>query len=276
MARVPGDTGGVKVAERRVEIVALQETLKQLIAAKGLRVSDMVDQLGISIATAKRVLNGEDLSIDRVLELCDWIDIPFQEVVEMSSRRRAEYHYCSEIQEEFLAKHVSHFAFLKALQRGEDIEAIARSNDLSQSDIDAYLLDLESHGFLKRPKDDKIELIVKDGLDWRPNGALWKAYYGRWSEEIVEHMRSRSTDDQNITVDLFQRKFSCQTIADLRKEVSELSRKYAAISRLERRVYDQDKLVFYTMSILGDAWVAPMYRVEAYRKMPILHPTSQA
>ena len=50
----------------------------------------------------------------------------------------------------------------------------------------------------------------------------------------------------------------------LRRDVDELSRKYAAISRLERQVHPPEKLEFYTLICLGDQWTAAMFDVPPY------------
>lgn len=254
------------MGDRRLEIVQLQETLKELMSARKHRLTNLADHLGISIATAKRLLNGDDLSMERVLEICDWLDVSFHEVVEIAKRRRAEYHYCSEEQEEYLASHQPQFAFLRALHRGDSPESIQKKFGLSASDIDAYTADLEAQQFLRLLPDGKIQLIVKDGMDWRPNGALWRAYYHRWTLEVYDHMQTMPTDAPDLIVDISQRKFTASSIQALRKEMDDLSRKYASISRLERQVYPPEKLHYYTLSILGDQWTAPLFDIPKYER----------
>ena len=252
------------MTERRLEIIQLQEALKEIMHARQLRLADLATHLEISIATAKRLLNGDDLSVERVLAICDWMDLKFHELVEIAKQRRAEYHFCSEEQEEFLAASRPHFAFLRALQRGDSIDAIIARYGIGASDVEAYLHDLEVHGFLQRLATGKLQLIVKDGMDWRPNGALWHAYYRRWISEITSHMATRAAEDPVVTVEISQRKFTKETMLQLRRDVDELSRKYAAISRLERQVHPPEKLEFYTLICLGDQWTAAMFDVPPY------------
>ena len=252
------------MTERRLEIIQLQETLKEIMHARHLRLGDLAIHLDVSIATAKRLLNGDDLSLERVLAICEWMDLKFHELVEIAKLRRAEYHYCSEEQEDYLAANRPQFAFLRALQRGDTLEAISKRHALKQKDVDGYLMDLEVHGFMRRQDDGTLKLVIKDGMDWRPNGALWKAYYRRWVDEVTSHMITRPVDDPKVAVELSQRKFTKETMTLLRRELDDLSRKYAAISRMERQVHPPEKLEFYTLICLGDEWMAPLFDVPPY------------
>ena len=79
---------------------------------------------------------------------------------------------------------------------------------LEKSDVDAYVLDLETHGFLRMNSTGKIELIIGDGMDWRPNGSLWNAYYHRWIQEVTSYMALKDTPDKYTSVEISQRKFT--------------------------------------------------------------------
>ena len=101
-------------------------------------------------------------------------------------------------------------------------------------------------------------------MDWRPNGALWRAYYHRWTREVYDHMETMPADAPHLLVEISQRKFTPETIQLLCKDMDDISRKYASISRLERQVYSPEKLRYFTLSVLGDQWTAPLFDVPPY------------
>jgi DNA-binding Xre family transcriptional regulator len=250
---------------RRIEIVQLQETLKEIMRTKRLKLTHLSDHLGISIATAKRLLNHDDLSLERVLDICDWLEIKFEELVDIAKSRKSMYQFCSESQEIFLAKNQGHFAFLKSLQRGLSLGQMQAQFGLSKADVRGYLSDLEMHEFLTLTHDDNVVLLVKDGMDWRPGGALWQAYYKRWIGEVTQHMAEAKAEDPFATVEISQRQFTEETMKKMSAELDELSRKYAAISRLERIANPAEKLHFYTLMCLGHKWSAPVFQVPKYK-----------
>lgn len=235
-----------------------------MIAAKGYRVADMATQLDVSIATAKRLLNGDDLSVSTMMKLCDWIHLDFYDLIEISKRQRVDYHYISSEQEKFLASRLGHLSFLRALQKGEDLNALQAQNHLSRNDVEGYLADLEAFSFLKRDENGNVELLVKDGMDWRPGGALWQAYFATWVQQICDYMISASKQTESSIIDISQRKMTRASILEFKRETDELSRKYAAISRLERRVHKVGDLEYLTTMTLGDAFVPSMWSIPPY------------
>ena len=78
-------------------------------------------------------------------------------------------------------------------------------------------------------------------------------------------MQQIETPSPQTLVEVSQRQFTPATIRELKNELDEISRKYAAISRLERRVHPPEKLEFYTCLMLGDQWTAPMWTVKPYK-----------
>lgn len=248
---------------RRPEVSQIQEALKFMLARRGLRLQDLATKLKISLPTAKRLLNQDDLSMDRVMEICDWLGMSFRDVVELASQQKTQYHLISLEQEVFLSTRQSHFAFLRALQKGESVEAVQQSNGLTSLDALKYLQDLETMGFVRRHEDDRLELVVKDGMDWRDDGPLRKAFMGKWINQCGEHFSQEGAVGSETVLEISQRKMSVETFRQMRGELDELSRKYAAISRLERELRKVDELQFYTCLFVGDGWVAPMWRVES-------------
>ncbi len=77
-------------------------------------------------------------------------------------------------------------------------------------------------------------------------------------------METMPADAPDLLVEISQRKFTPETIQLLRKDMDDISRKYASISRLERQVYSPEKLRYFTLSVLGDQWTAPLFDVPPY------------
>jgi DNA-binding Xre family transcriptional regulator len=251
-------------ALRRREVIEIQDTLKHFMAARKLTLKDLADKLEVSIATAKRLLNGDDLSFERVLQICDWLGIRFHELVEIATQRRTDYHLCTVEQEDFLAENQAHFAFLRALQKGENIERIRAKYNLSVSDCGAYLSDLEVHGFVKLLPSDGFTVLVKDGMNWRQGGPLWRKLFGQWMRELTTHVSNRAGVDEQCIIDISQRKLSKKAFEELRQELDQISRKYASVSRLERELHPSHKLEYCSCVFFADMWTAPMWDVKPY------------
>ena len=248
----------------RREIIDLQEALKSLLFAKGFQYSDMARKLRISIATAKRVLNGADLSMERVLEICDWLGVSFHFLTEMVKSKRIEYHFCTVEQEEFLASHLQHFAYLRLLQRGEQPPAIAAEHGLKSRDMERYLRDLEREGFVERLPEQRIRLLVGDGMDWRLDGPLRRVLLERWLNDLTRHYLGRAKHGKESFIDFGHKTLTPSSWRQMKKDLDEVSRKYGMLSRVERQLHSSDQVHTYSYVMLADRWLSGIWNIEPY------------
>ena len=204
--------------------------------------------------------------MERVLQICDWIGVRFSELVEIAARRRVEYHFCSPEQEVFLANHPEHFAFLRSIQKGESLSQLKRKYKVTDSDCRGYLADLEAHRFVAIVAGLQFKLLVADGMNWRPDGPLWHRFFSPWLREFTQHMELKDVNaSEDCIIDISHRQLSKNAFKEMKREIDELSRKYASISRLERQIQPNDELEFYTCVLLCDEWTAPLWRVKPYK-----------
>lgn len=100
-------------------------------------------------------------------------------------------------------------------------------------------------------------------MDWREDGPLRKTFMGKWVRQCGERFSEQGAVGSNTVLEVFQRKMSLESFRQLRSELDELSRKYAAISRMERELRKAEELQFFTCMFVGDAWIAPMWCVQS-------------
>lgn len=60
------------------------------------------------------------------------------------------------------------------------------------------------------------------------------------------------------------RKLSQKAYEEMKREIDELSRKYASISRLERELHPGENLRDCSGLIIADFWQAPVWNVKPY------------
>jgi hypothetical protein len=252
------------MTSKKQEVSLIQRTLKKILATRELGYDQMAVELGVSLSTAKRLLNHHDPSLEMLLDVCAWLGMEFHEVVEMSRRHRQEYLNCTLAQEEFLAAHLEHLAVLRLLQKGQSPATIAANARLKPGDVDAYLADLEVQQFIEVQRSGKIRLIVGDGMDWRVDGPLRRAFLGRLLDGLVEHYLNRDAHGTESFIDFGHKILTAESYAAMKKELDELSRKYGAMSRIEPRLHGADQVRTYTYVMLFDDWVSDLWDVKPY------------
>ena len=130
----------------------IKQVLKTLLKKRGLTYEAVAEQLACSVPTVKRFLGAEELTLTRLLELCELVDIDFADLQELTKESETIEAKFTPEQETFLAKNHAYLGYLMKLFSGDSPKQIATKYGLSVRSTDKYLLGLE-----------KLELIHVTG-----------------------------------------------------------------------------------------------------------------
>lgn len=163
----------------------IKSVLKDLLKKKGLTYETLAEQMECSVPTIKRILGPEELSLNRLLQLCEIVEIDLAELDTLTREQNTSDERYSDEQENFLAKNRNHFAYLMRLFQGESPRHIADAYDLTARSTDKYLIALEKHGLIRVTGKQKVKPAFK-----RPpilgNGPLAKAFFEAFIRESGE------------------------------------------------------------------------------------------
>jgi len=73
--------------------------IKERIKAQSLNYQAIADRLGVSLLTVKRQLNGEDISLTKLLALCDAAEVDFSEIWQSVNETAAIHTLITEAQD---------------------------------------------------------------------------------------------------------------------------------------------------------------------------------
>lgn len=154
----------------------IKAALKERLKKKGLKYEDLAEHLEVSVPTVKRYLGPEELTVSRLLQICDFVDLELEELAKVIEVGGLEEERFTEEQDKFLAKNPKFFSYFMKLCEGLTPAQIAEKYGLNQRSTDKYLIGLE-----------KAELIrvtgrmrVKPAFKRTPSlgkGALAKVYF---------------------------------------------------------------------------------------------------
>lgn len=177
------------------KIQQLKSTIKDLLKQKKMTYEDVAKELNCSVPTIKRILGDEELTLSRLLELCDILDVTLTDLEMLTKTATDKVERFSEEQQIFLAKNKNFLAYLVRLFE-ETPEQIAEKYKLTQKSTDKYLLGLEKNGLVKVNAKLKVKPAFKQ-LPSLEHGPLAKAYY----ESLIQNSATFFT--QNISERLF-------------------------------------------------------------------------
>ena len=230
---------------KSTEITNIQYVLKKLLKQQKITILKLAQALEISEATAKRLLTSEDLSMQRIIQICDLLQIQLHDLIELAKNLTSEYYFLPIKQEEFLAKRPLHFETLLQLLRNKPLKTIMGNLKLNRDKLELILLDLADENFLIYKKNE-IQLRLRPGLDWRKDGPLWQAFFKPKIQTMISKYHEEKYKDNSSFFDFAVRPLSIKSYRQLKMELDELSKKYGQISKIERHSLAEEQLKEYS------------------------------
>lgn len=140
----------------------IKSVLKSLLKKKGLTYEELAEQMECSVPTVARFLGPEELTLNRLLELCEIVEIDLAELAALTEDTEVSEEKFTEAQELFLSKNKNYFAYLMQLFSGKTPKQIAEKYGLTQRSTDKYLLNLEKQELIHVTGKQKVKPSFKD------------------------------------------------------------------------------------------------------------------
>lgn len=157
------------------KIGEIKEVLKSLLKKKKKTYADLAEYLNCSEPTIKRILGLEELSLSRLLQICDFLDVSLSEIEGLIQKGGREEFHLSEKQQLFLVQNKSYFAYLMEVYSGLTTEQIAEKYKLNSKSTQKYLIQLEKYDLIKVTKNQVRPF--NNAFPSLSNGPLGVAFY---------------------------------------------------------------------------------------------------
>lgn len=189
----------------------IKSVIKHLLRQKNITYETVADTMECSVPTVTRFLGAEELSLSRLLKLCDIVGIDLADLQRMMKTEEPKEERFTAEQEQFLVKNKNFLAYLIRLYAEETPKQIAEKNKLTQRSTDKYLLGLERQELIKVSAKQKVKPAFKS-LPSFGRGPLGKAYYeafirnaglffiNRIAEGFLTKTHDRATENSSISV----------------------------------------------------------------------------
>jgi DNA-binding Xre family transcriptional regulator len=167
---------------------AIHGALKRLIKNRGRTYADAAQVLELSEASVKRLFSRNELSLDRLERLCDWLNVDIADVVALSQEQQPLVTALSPQQERDLLADPSLLlvAFL-LLNHWSEADILA-TFDFTRSDLLKRLGKLSKLGLIELMPFDRIKLRAARNFAWRKDGPIQRFFAER---VLGEFLRSR-------------------------------------------------------------------------------------
>lgn len=182
-----------------------KDALKKVLRTKGKTYQELAEHLQVSLPTVKRWLGPEEISLGRLLEILDWLDVGLGELESLSEiELRRESGLLTIEQEKFFVQNPHYLAYLASLHGGETPAQLAEKHQLTKTSTELYLARLERMGFLKRDLKGRVSLLHRQLPGHNLHGPLLRAQYRRYIEasgDFFKRRVSRMIENQEKGID---------------------------------------------------------------------------
>jgi transcriptional regulator with XRE-family HTH domain len=223
---------------------------------RGMTYSDLGQHMGVSHSTIKRIMTREELSLNRLLVICEHLDLTLAELEALAgeSLEKAPPMFTTE-QETILASSPEYFAYLAALYTLGSPQEIAKKYHLSESTTDLYLRRLEQLGLVKVSALGKASPKYPTLPRWNPDGPLGETYIASLIQKFANFFAGKDQTPKGATLKVaaFSYPMSQKIYQAMSKSLDELLTKYKEMARIEEKL-EHAKPEGYAVLMLNHCW----------------------
>ncbi len=232
-----------------LEIRRMKDLIKTIMRKKGRTYEELAKVLKVSPTTVKRVLNKDDLTLQRLHEILAWLGLTFAEVATLSEQGGKEgmKQYSTE-QEQFLAKNLDYLCIWEGLVNGMSPEQLAKKYRLNAKSLQKYLFTLDKHDLIELLSNGRVR--TKPMMAWRKNGPVRTQLSDRLAKVVNDLINQGMRFGRDYprfgfraVVDAPMRR---KTYEQLQQELDEIVTKYLNISATEKALEAREDLINVT------------------------------
>ena len=156
--------------QNEIGIQRCLEKIKLALRHQGLHYSDVAERLDVSEVTVKRMLNSDDISLSRLYELADIVDLDISQLLADTVEKSKPHTYFTKEQDKAFAKEPHLASFLIELMFYEKSpEQIAAENNLTELSLYRYLRKLELLELINLDVGNKVKFLIKPPVGFAPD-----------------------------------------------------------------------------------------------------------
>lgn len=206
--------------------------IKAGLKAKQITYKELSEIWQTSEVTIKRMLNGKDISLSRLIKLAELCGLETGQIIEEAKSNPQEHHFFTAVQDKAFAEEPHLLSYFQEIfHRNKSPIQIAKENNLTELSTYRYLRKLEYIELIKLAPENKFKFLVKPPLGFAADSITLKKEVDRFIKATSEVVMSDKRDKQhfmmikpmNLAQPLFEKMVGeIRTVVDRYSEVSEL------------------------------------------------------
>ena len=159
------------------DIPNMLQALKKLLKKKGLHYQDVADALKVSKVTVRRYLAGRGLTVEALERLCSVLGITLGDLIDIvRDSRTTNSNHLTPPQEDALVAEPFLVVLFTLLMRGWSPGQLQTEFDLTESELNRYLLELDRLKLIEFHPFGRVRLLIGHPYQVAPRGPLMRGF----------------------------------------------------------------------------------------------------
>ena len=167
------------------QVTALIDTLKQLLRERGTTYAQLAQHLGLSEASIKRGFSTRSFTLERVVAICEQLQISLAEVAQRASRHPSQKQLSLEQERELVAE-PQLLLVLFLLLNDYTAEMITDEYQLTRLETQQWLYRLDQMALIELLPKNRTRLRVSGQLTWQPAGPIRALFDEQVKNEFLQ------------------------------------------------------------------------------------------
>lgn len=208
----------------------LIDTLKKCLKARGVTYREVAGALHLSEASIKRLFSEKTLSLKRLEEICDLLDLNIYDLAKLSMNGQAGPSELTLEQERVLSENPGLLVFFYLLLNGRSPESIIADYRVSEEESLQFLFALDKLELIELHPENKVRLLANKNIAWRKNGPIEK----RYKKQIKDELLNGSFDRPDEHLRFETGKLSDDSRSVMLKKIDRLFKEYYELTEIDK------------------------------------------
>jgi len=208
------------------QISPLLNTLKKALKAHGLTYLKIAEALELSEASVKRLFAEQTISLQRLEQICQLMEIEISDLVQMMNEQQPRLHNLSVEQEKEITQDLILLLVTVSVLNRWTLQNILTFYKLSEAECIQKLAQLDKLKIIELLPKNKIKLLVAPNFSWRENGPIQQFF----QEKIAaEYFKTKFKDEDECLI-VLNGMLSSQSNGEFQRKLKKLARDFDDIN----------------------------------------------
>lgn len=230
------------------------DTLRAHLKARDLTYKDLAEGIELSEVSVKRLFNGADIGLDRLEQICQFLQIELADLFKASPKKRKLISHLTQAQEAEFANNNKLLMVAVCALNFWSVQDMWTHLRLTRGQIQSLMQRLDEIGFLDLQSAQQYKLLVSHNFAWINSGPIMQMVQGMSQEYFADPFEG---DTQVLRI--LNVRVSAAAQVQLRNRLEQIAQEYVDQSRADSHLPLRERPPV-SVCIAARAWIPQFMR----------------